>query len=976
MTRNLLSKIVSAAVALLLAVPASFAQTREISGTIVDESGTPVIGAAVFVSEIPELGAVSDENGNFVLALTSEQASKASTLNVSCLGMKSLTVQIPLGGGNVNITMETDTAFLEEAVAIGYGAVRHRDLTGSVASVSEKQFNKGVVTSVTDMIAGQIPGLVVTTAGGDPTTGATMRLRGTTSLMGGNSPLIVIDGVPDASLNLVSPEDVESISVLKDASAAAIYGARSANGVIIITTKKGREGKLSVSYNGYYAVETVANNLDMLSADQWREYVAENNIESAIDYGADTEWHKEMLRLGQSQSHGITLSGGTRHTSYRAGITYLDRKGLVRENDLRRFNANVSIEQKALKDKLKVSMTIFNTYEDWSDLSYDSNIWSYAYNLNPTMPVYNEDGSYFQPYTYLNYNPISELEQVTMDKSRNYSQGRLGIDYKILPFLSAGVSGTMSRNSFISGYYTPSTAETGRSNNGIATRTTDYNNMRLLEANVTFDKLFAEKHRLNAVVGYSWQKYINEGFNVANRDFVTDLFEYNNINVGMDLLPGDVGSYKNSSKLISFYGRVTYDYKGKYLVTATLRRDGSSKFGANHKWGTFPSASVAWRISDEGFMKSAEWLDDLKIRASYGVTGNQDIGNYKTMAIYGDAGYYYNNGEYNTQYSPIQNENPDLKWEQTAQLDLGVDFSFFNGRLRGAVDYYNKRTTDLLYEYPVPVPPYLYGTMMANVGVVTNKGFEISLNTIPVQTRNFRWDLGVNMAHNENMLVSLSNEQYSRDKIYLGSYSITGLAETTVIMESGHPIGTFYGAKYIGTDENGIFQYADINGDGKFVYADDRTYIGNPQPDFTLNITSQFQYKNFFASFLLRGVFGNDVVNGTALYLGDINRMPGENVLDIALDKAPQTPVYSSYYVEDGSFLRLDNLQVGYDFKFKPDSMVKNVRLTLNCNNLFIITKYTGIDPEVSQDGTVFGIDARNYYPKTRSFSLGLNITL
>ena len=478
------------------------------------------------------------------------------------------------------------------------------------------------------------------------------------------------------------------------------------------------------------------------------------------------------------------------------------------------------------------------------------------------------------------------------------------------------------------------------------------------------------------MVGYSWQKYINEGFNVANRDFVTDLFEYNNINVGMDLLPGDVGSYKNSSKLISFYGRVTYDYKGKYLVTATLRRDGSSKFGANHKWGTFPSASVAWRISDEGFMKSAEWLDDLKIRASYGVTGNQDIGNYKTMAIYGDAGYYYNNGEYNTQYSPIQNENPDLKWEQTAQLDLGVDFSFFNGRLRGAVDYYNKRTTDLLYEYPVPVPPYLYGTMMANVGVVTNKGFEISLNTIPVQTRNFRWDLGVNMAHNENMLVSLSNEQYSRDKIYLGSYSITGLAETTVIMESGHPIGTFYGAKYIGTDENGIFQYADINGDGKFVYADDRTYIGNPQPDFTLNITSQFQYKNFFASFLLRGVFGNDVVNGTALYLGDINRMPGENVLDIALDKAPQTPVYSSYYVEDGSFLRLDNLQVGYDFKFKPDSMVKNVRLTLNCNNLFIITKYTGIDPEVSQDGTVFGIDARNYYPKTRSFSLGLNITL
>lgn len=971
-------KLITLLVTSLMALSA-FAQTKEIKGTVTDPQGNPVVGASVMVAELKNVGTVTDIDGLFTVTLSEGQAADAKSLVVSCIGMTTVNVSIPVDGKPVSVLLRDDSSQLQELVVIGYGSVKKKDLTGSVTNLSDKQFNKGVVTSVSDMVSGQVAGLVITKEGGDPTTGATMRLRGTTSLVGGNGPLVVIDGVPDASMNLVSPEDVESISVLKDASAAAIYGARSANGVIIITTKKGHEGRTSVSYNGYYALERAANNLDMLTADEWRAYVAENNITSAIDYGYDTKWWEEMLRTGSSQSHSVSLTGGTANTQYRAGVTFLDQKGIVLENGLRRINANASISQKAMNDKLKIDLSMMTTYEDWTDMSWNSNIWSYAYNLNPTMPVYNNgnpDEGYFQPYGYLEYNPVSELKLTDMDKSRNYSQGRLAAEYKIFPFLSANVSGSMSRNSFSSGFYVPRSAESGRSTNGTATRTASLDRMKLLEANITFDKLFADTHKVNFVAGYSWQEYVSESGSASNRNFSTDAFSYNNLGAGMDLMEGDVASYKASSRLISFYGRLNYDYKSKYLFTATLRRDGSSKFGRNNKWGYFPSASAAWRVSAEPFMEGLEWIDDLKVRASYGVTGNQDIGNYRTMAIYGASGYYYDSGKFYAQYAPSQNENPNLRWERTAQLDLGIDFAFFDNRLRGSVEYYDKRTSDLLYSYPVPVPPYQYGTMMANVGKVSNKGVEITVSGTPVTAGDFRWDASVNFATNRNMVESLSNEEFSRDKVYLGSYSLTGLAETTAILESGHPIGTFYGAKYIGTDEDGIFQYEDVNGDGKFVYTDDRTYIGNPQPDFTINFSSQFTYKNWYASFLLRGVFGNDVLNGTDLYLGDIDRLPGENALKSALTRTSQTKVYSSYFIEDGSFVRLDNIQLGYNFKLKESAPVKQIRLSLTANNLFIITGYSGIDPEVGQDGLYFGIDARKYYPKTRSVSLGLNITL
>lgn len=941
-------------------------QDRTVKGVVVNKNGETLPGVSVLVKGT-QIGVTTDTDGRFTLKVPAG----SKLIQFSFIGMQ--TREMPVSSKSaMRVVLDDDMVALDEVVAIGYGSVSKKDLTGSVVNLSDKTFNKGVVTSAEQLIAGQVAGLVVTKAGGDPTEGSTMRLRGTTSLLGGNAPLVVIDGVPGASMNIVSPQDIESISVLKDASAAAIYGARSANGVIIITTKKGKEGRATVSYDGYFGVEKIANNLDMLSADQWRQYVKENNLD-AVDYGGNTAWHKEIFRTGYSQNHNLSLTGGSKETHYRASVNFLDQKGIVLKNDLQRINASFSLEQSALDDKLMIRLNANTTLEKWHDVP-DQTVYTYSYNLNPTIPIYNEDGSYKEVLGHAYYNPIAVLNQLTSEKKRNYFQGRLQADYKILPSLTASINGSLSRNNYLDGFYAPRASKPGEAEKGRAKRSTTENTSNLLEANLTYDKTFGV-HKVNAIVGYSYQDFSAESFSAQNRNFATDLFSYNNLGAGNKLQPDDVKSNKESNRLISFYGRATYSFNNKYTATATVRRDGSSRFGKNNRWGIFPSGSLAWRMSEEDFMKDISFIDDLKLRVSYGITGNQDIPNYRTMSLYGTSGYYYSNGEFFTQYAPSQNPNPDLKWEQTAQLNVGLDYYLLGGKLRGSIEYYNKQTSNLLYDYPVPSPPYQFSSMIANVGKVSNKGIEIVIESTPIRNKNFSWDLSFNFSKNKNMVESLSNEEFQRDEVYTGAASISGLQETSQILKAGYPLGTFYGAKYIGQDENGIFQYEDVSKDGQFVYADDRTDIGCAQPDFTINLTNSFEYKNFTLSFLLRGVFGNDVLNGSALYLNDISRMPGNNVLTSALGIAKQKLVYSSYYIEDGSFVRLDNLQVGYNFKLGENAKVKKLRVYLTGNNLFVITKYKGIDPEVSQDGIVFGIDAQKYYPKTRSFTAGVNIS-
>jgi iron complex outermembrane receptor protein len=943
------------------------AQDRVISGVVASTTGETLPGAAVVV-EGTTIGAVTDIDGNFSLRVPA----RTTALSVKLIGMKTQTLTLS-SGNYYRIVMEDQFYELEEVFAIGYGSIRKKDLSGSVANVTQEKFNKGVVTSAAQLIRGQVSGLVVTTPGGDPTTEATIRLRGSTSLMGGNGPLIVIDGVPDASLNSVAPQDIESISVLKDASAAAIYGARSANGVILITTKKGQAGQTSIAYDGYFAVENIGNSLNMLSASEWRQWVKESNITNALDYGGDTDWANEIYRTGYSQNHNLSLMGGTANSSYRASVNFLDQKGIAETNDLQRINANISFDQRGLDGKLRVLLNANATLEDWNAVP-TANVFAYALNLNPTIPVYDENGKFKEVSGFEYYNPVAMLHQMSSEYKRNQFMGRMQVEYSFLDMFTAAVNGSMTRNSLLHGYYESRESRAAEQIKGLARRFSQQRDSRLLEATLTFDKAF-DNHKINAIAGYSYQDFISEEFTAQNRNFATDLFTFNNLGAGNNLLPTDVSSYKEKSKLISFYARANYSYAGKYILTGTIRRDGSTKFGKDNKWGTFPSGSIAWRISEEGFLEEASFLDDLKIRASYGVTGNQAIDSYKAIALYGSSGFYYQGGNFITQYAPNQNENPNLKWEETAQLDMGIDYYLFGGKLRGSIDYYNKKTSNLLYNYPVPSPPYQYGTMMANVGEVSNQGIELSIESTFINKADFRWDLGFNFAKNKNELVSLSNDEFQLDVVYTGEWSLNGLQETPQILKPGYPIGTFFGAKYTGQDEDGIFQYQDVSGDGKFVYADDRTVIGNAQPDFTMNLTNSFAYKNLSIGFMFRGVFGHDIANSTRLYLDDMNRMPGSNVLKTALDKAAQRLVYSSYYIEDGSFVRLEYLTIGYDFKLPQTAKIEKLRLSATANNLFVLTGYSGIDPEVNTNGLVFGIDARNYYPKTRSFSLGLNVT-
>jgi iron complex outermembrane receptor protein len=942
-------------------------QDRTISGVVATASGETLPGAAIMVDGTT-IGTVSDINGAFTLKIPADRKS----ITVSLLGMTSQTVVLGTAD-HYHVVLQEESFELNEVVAIGYGSVQKRDISGSITNVTGEKFNKGVVTTVDQMIKGQVAGLVVTSPGGDPTTNATIRLRGTTSLVGGNGPLIVVDGVPGIYLNSVAPQDIESVSVLKDASAAAIYGARSANGVIMITTKKGKAGKATLSYDGYFGVENLTRTLDMLTADDWRKYVKDHNIADAMDYGANTNWVKELYRTGHSQNHNLSIVGGTENSTYRASVNYLDQKGIAIANEQQRLSTNVAFDQKALEGKLRLLLNANVTIEDFGKVP-TSSVFTYAPNLNPTLPVYDRDGKYMEVLSnYEYYNPVALLNQLTSDEKRNYFTGRMQLEYKITDDLTVTANGSMERSDFMSGFYGSRESPAYLTVKGYARRYANEYNSKLFESMLSYNKTF-NRHKVNAIAGYSWQNFITEEFSAQNRTFVTDLFTYNSLGSGNGLLPTDVSSYKQSNRLISFYARANYAYADKYIFTGTLRRDGSTKFGKDNKWGTFPSGSLAWRVSQESFMENQSWVDDLKVRLSYGITGNQDIPNYRASALYGSSGFYYQAGEFHTQYAPNQNENPNLKWEETAQLDFGIDYFLFGGKLRGSIDYYNKRTSNLLYDYPVPSPPYQYSSMMANVGEVENKGIELSVESTLIDRKDFNWNLGFNFAKNKNKVIALSNDQFNLDIVHLGAYSLNGLVETTEILKAGLPLGTFYGAKYTGKDENGIFQY-DGGEDGKFVYSDDRQVIGCALPDFTVNMTNAFAYKNMSLSFMFRGVFGNDIVNSTALYLEDINRMPGNNVLREALDKPAQSLVYSSYYVEDGSFVRMEYLTLGYNFKLKPDAKIKNLRLTATANNLFIITGYSGIDPEINADGLVFGIDARNYYPKTRSFSLGLNVS-
>lgn len=943
-------------------------QDRVITGTVSDGKGSPLEGVTITVKETMA-ASITDANGSYRITLPEG----SNTLVFSIVGY--VKQEINVGDSfSGNVTLRELISDLEEVVVIGYGVQSQKRVSGSVANVQAKDFNSGVNRDAASLLRGKVAGLTITSGSGDVSSGETIRLRGTSSLTGSSAPFVVIDGVPGLPMSAVAPQDIESISVLKDASASAIYGSRSASGVILITTKTGG-GKARISYEGYAALETVSNKPRMLTADEWRQYVSDQQMDvSGLDLGGNTDWFDEILRQGISQNHSLSLTGGGTNTNYRASFNYLNRQGIVKRNDLDNLNGRLTFNQKALNDRLDITLTGAITQRDYSPA--DSRNFELAYNMIPVYPTKNSDGSWFEVQGYDLGNPLHNVMENRRDYKTSIYYVNAQTSVHLLDGLTASLNLHRERETSDYGSYNSSQTERGRDDRGFASRSFFTRDRKLMETTVNYQANLAGAHDLELLGGYSYEDGYYQSAAGQSRQFITDLFDYNNLGAGEILRAGDVASGKNMYKLISFFARADYAFDQKYILTATLRRDGSSKFGRHHKWGTFPSVSAAWNIADEEFLKGK--LSELKLRTGYGVVGNQEgLNPYQTLELYTANGRYYDNGSWYQAYQIGQNANPNLKWEETSMFNVGVDFRTMNGRLSGTVEYYDKRTKDLLYTYQVPVPPFLYPSMIANVGAMSNKGVELLLNGLAIDKPSFSWSVSVNLAHNKNLITKLSGNEFTTSSIKLGSASVRGAAHTTThILEEGKEVGTFFGWRNLGLDEAGKYIMDDMV-DGKAgLTDDDRTYIGSAQPTLTYGINNTFTYKAFELSFFLRGVYGNDVLNFSRMSYATTLWLPGGNVLKDALTSGlSDSPVYSSYYIEKGSFLRLDN--VSFSYRFKPNVIqgVDQLRLFFTGQNLFVITQYKGMDPEVDMSGLSPGMEGRNYYPKARTVSLGLSVS-
>ncbi|MFR1750258.1 MAG: SusC/RagA family TonB-linked outer membrane protein, partial [Parabacteroides distasonis] len=942
-----------------------------------DELGEPIIGANI-VEKGTTNGTITDMDGNYSLTVNDL---KKAVLQASFIGYNTIEESVK-GRSTVEIKLSPSVVNLGEVVAIGYGTQTRKEITGSVANITEKDFNQGVTREASDLLQGKVAGLNIASGSGDVSSSPQIRLRGTSTLQNDQGPMIVIDGIPGGDMSTVAPSDIESISVLKDASSAAIYGSRSAGGVILITTKRGSGSKTQVNYDGYVALSSLANKPDLLTADKWRSYAASvgqsEQAKQFDQYGASTDWFDEISRTGFSQNHSLSLSGGSSKSNYRASVNYLKNSGVIRDNEMERFNFRFQFQQRAINDRLRIGLTGAATILDYNP-TYGYNF-VLAYNMLPVFPVKMSDGSWYENVGYDLGNPVHNIEANTRENKTNSYYGVGDLQFTIIDGLDIKASLYKSRRLNEYSQYYDSTTDAGRDDGGYAYKRSQTYDKDMMEWTLNYDKTFNDVHKVNGLLGYSWEENMFSEFTAANRNFTTDMLGANKLQAGQDLRPDDVTSQKNEYRLISMFARAHYSYAERYMITATVRRDGSSKFGTNHKWGIFPSVSAAWGISQEAFMQDIDWINDLKLRAGWGVTGNQDgLKPYKTLELYGASDKYYDSGSWLTGYKIDQNANPDLKWEQTSMLNIGLDFQLFNGRLGGTVEWYDKRTKDMLYTYTVPSPPYLYREMMANVGDMKNTGIEVLLNLDAIRTKDFSWNTTLNMSHNKNEVTSLSNDNFTTTRIYAGDAWIRGSSGgTTHVVEEGRPIGQFYGWRCDGIDADGKYILYDKTGDGQ-ISEDDRDYIGDAQPDLIFGWTNSFRYKAIDFSFFFRGSIGNDVLNHVRMAYAQPGYLIGSNALDDPLTyQLKEVPKYCSLYIENASFVRLDNVTLGYTFNTKKLNWLDKARIYVTGQNLFVITGYKGLDPETNMgrnDGLAPGVEDREFYPKARTFTFGVNLT-
>jgi len=966
---------------LLFLYSGTFAQQpgRTVSGRVTDETSSPLPGVTVRVKGTA-LATSTNENGNYSIKVSNDQ----DVLTFSMLGLA--TQEIPVGSKTtINANLLADSKSLKDVVVVGYGTSSRKDVTGAVTSVSPDEFNSGVISTPAQLLQGKVAGLNITKSGNPNENGAII-LRGPSSLRAGaQEPLYVIDGVPAASIDLVSPDDIKSIDVLKDASSTAIYGARAANGVILVTTKRGDATAPGFSYSSYAGIENVSNTIEMLSAEQLRTYLAENkkSLNPTDDDGSSTDWQKAVQRRGISTNHNLSLYGGSSQTSYGVSANYLNSEGIMKGSALERFIIKANVGQKAFNERLRLNLSVVNSRtvrDDISALVYP-NMLTYL----PTVAIRKPDGSYSEDFSRTrNYlNPVSLIDNNIFNNKIKTFLGNALAELDLFSGLKYTLSLAYQDENTNGNFYTNRISGINRGLNGVATRNSYSNTKKIAETYLNYDKTFGD-HGIKLLAGYSFQEdRTGDGFQSSNQGFVSDELTYNNLGLG-DPLPGAVVNYGNvriqTLRLISFYGRVNYDFKNKYLFKASIRRDGSSAFGANNSWGYFPSVSAGWRLSAENFMKDLTFVEDLKIRAGYGVTGNSlGFDAFTRYPLYAPVERFYYDGRYINAIGPFQNENPDLKWERTAMTNIGLDFSLFKGKVQGSIEVYNKKTSDLIWDYRVSTTQYFVGNLTANVGEISNKGFEAVIDVAAVTTSAFSWKTSLNFSRNKNKVTSLSNDKFSLSAIPTAQLGGKGQSSNySQVVQEGSPIGTFNTYRYAGKDEKGVSQFYLADGTPSTEYSKAAiSYTGNAQPDFIYGWNNTFTYKKFDFNFFIRGVSGNQILNATLAGLNSPGDATTNNIPQFSLNEAAgdnNSYIISDRFIEDGSYLRLDNATLGYSFPLNIKT-IKRLRIYTTGSNLFIITKYKGIDPEINMGGITPGIDNNNYYPKTRSFIFGLNVT-
>lgn len=1020
----------AAAVAMLWTVQASAqGAVGTITGKVVDSvSQAPIEGAAVTLVGT-QRGTLTRVDGGYTL---SGAPAGAQTVRISRIGYAAFTqaITVPAGGNvTVNGSLHPVAAFLSEVVTVGYGTQRREAITGSVATVKGSDANVGVIPNVNGMLAGRVAGVNVTLNTGEPGAGAQVRIRGGTSISASSEPLYVIDGVPinneqteaggiglggtpslpRSPLTLLNPNDIANITVLKDASATAIYGSRGANGVILIETKKGTAGASTLEYEGYSAMGTVARALDVLNGDEYRAFVQKQVSAGVLVPSrltglgtANTNWQDAVTHTSMTQNHNLSFTGGNDNTRYRASLNYMNQEGVVIQNGFERLQGRLNANTTALNGKLLLgvnltSSQVNNKYLPFENTGgFEGGVFNNMVTFNPTRPIMNPTPGgdpYYEvgPGRQSLRNPVALSYQVADKANTNRTLGNISGSYSLFGGLSASVNVGLDKSGSVRNHYFPAISPAGAEYNGLAAVDNRSTSAATVQTLLTYKPDLGESREFEIVGGYEHADYTVTGFGAQGRNFLTDLFQYNNLGAGATLT--SPYSYATTNKLASFFTRANLSYKNRYFLTGVVRRDGSSKFGEGNKWAVFPAVSGSWRVSDEGFMKGNSIFSDLRLRAGYGLQGNQAVNPYASLTLLGTDGgarYVFGNTVY-TGVIPSQNPNPNLKWEQTAQSSFAVDYGVMDNKFTGTFEFYNKKTTDLLLTVDVPQPAVV-GTQLQNIGAVNNRGFEASLDASLISRAKTTWTAGLVLSVDRNKVESLGKQKF------IATGGVSGQGQTgrnSQRIIPGQPLGTFWGPEFVGVDAQGhqLFNKYTVtrdasgnetsrklNGTTTSPSGDDEMILGNANPKFSLGLRSSGTWNNFDFSTLLRSDVGQKVFNNTALvYATKSNALQDKNFLKSALDDGiaiTEPAIYSSRYVESGSFLRLANITVGYSFKV-PGLAAKSgpTRIYVSGDNLLMFTNYTGYDPEVHADA---GLASRGVdylaYPRARTITTGMRV--